>query len=115
MKNDIFEKVKKTISKAAKKAAKVSGDTIDYTKLKIKLSDIKDKLDECYAKIGRLVYDGEESDEIENVCNEITALREEEQTLKEKMDAFKNKKVCEECGEKVDVEAEYCSSCGHKF
>ncbi len=115
MRSDIIEKVRKAVSKTAKKAAKVSGDTIDYTKLKLKLYDIRDSLDENYAKIGRLVYDGEDSEEIEKTCTVITELRDEEAQIKEKIDALKNRKTCEVCGERVESDSEYCRSCGHKF
>lgn len=115
MNNDIIEKVRKTVSKTAKKAARVSGDAIDFTKLKLKLFEIKDKLDDNYAKIGMLVYEGKDSDELEKICDEITTLRDEEAEIKLKLDAFGSKRTCPVCGEKVDTKSQFCQHCGSRM
>lgn len=115
MRNDIIQKVRKVVGRTAKKAAKVSGDTIDFTKLKFKLYDVKDQLDEKYAQIGRLVYDGSDSDEIDAICDAISELRGQEEEIKEKLATYKNKKTCPSCGASVDASSDYCQSCGSKF
>lgn len=115
MSNDIFNKVKKVLGKTAKKAAKVSGDAVDYTKLKIKLSGINDELDELYAKIGKIVYERDESQNTDVIFEAIEELRKEKEELKEKLEAFGNKKSCEFCGAKLDNDSKYCSGCGNEI
>jgi len=115
MSNDIFSKVKKTLGKTAKKAAKVSGDAVDYTKLKIKLSGINDELDELYAKIGKIVYERDESQNTDVIFEAIEELRKEKEELKEKLESFGNKKSCEFCGAKLDDNSKYCSGCGNEI
>lgn len=114
MSNDFVEKIKKMVGKTAKKAAKVSGDAVDYTKLKIKLSGINDELDELYAKIGRIVYEHDETQNTDIICEAIETLRKEKEEVKEKMEAFSNKKSCGFCGNKIDSDSKYCPSCGRE-
>ena len=115
MRNEVVSKVKKFVGNSAKKAAKFSGDAIDYTKLRIKLFEIRDELDGKYAQVGKIVYEGNEDADVEKICDEITALREQEADIKEKMSVYQSKKTCPECGASVDSKSEYCSSCGNKF
>ena len=102
--NEIFAKTKTILGKTAKKAAKVSGDAVDYTKLKIQLNATEVELEELYAKIGRIVYERDDSQDTEAIFAEIEKLNEKKAELKSKLDLYKSKKVCEYCGKvKLDV------------
>ncbi len=115
MRNDIIDKVKRAVGKSAKKAAKISGDALDYTKMKFKLYDLHDKTELKYAELGRAVYSDDENADVEAICEEITALLEDESELKIKMNAFLNKKECSACGGMVDSKSDYCPLCGNRF
>ncbi len=115
MSNDIIEKVRSIVSSTTKKAVKFSNDAIDYTKIKLKISDLKSTLDEKYAKIGLAVYEGKDDDEIETICDEITALRDDIEELKLKLSEFKNQKTCPVCNSVCEKEDEFCRKCGSAF
>ena len=115
MKNDVIDKVKRIVGNSAKKAAKISGDALDYTKMKIKLYDLHDKMELKYAEIGRAVYSEDEDADVEAMCNEITDLRDAEAELQITMNSYLNKKECSACGGMVDAKSDYCPLCGNKF
>lgn len=115
MNNEIIGKVKDAVSATTKKVVKLSGEAFDYTKLRIRISEINSKLDEKYAAIGLAVYENNEDAQIETLCDEIAALRAELYELKLKLDEFKNKKSCPECGNSTDKENTFCPSCGSRF
>lgn len=89
--NAMVGKFKKVVGKTAKKAAKMSGDAVDYTKLKIKLSSINDELNELYAKIGLIVFERDESQNTDEIFEQIEELRKEKEDIQEKIDAHSNK------------------------
>ena len=115
MNNEIISKVKDAVSATTKKVVKLSGEALDYTKIRIKISDINSKLDEKYAAIGLAVYEGNEEAQIETLCEEISSLRSELSELKLKLDEFKNKKNCPVCSKSTDKDNPFCPHCGAEF
>ncbi len=115
MNMEVITKVKEAVANTAKKVAKISGEAVDYTKLRLKISEINSKLDEKYAKIGLAVYEDCSEDDIEPICEEISKLREELDELKLKLNEYKNNKVCPGCGNATEKENPYCPICGTKF
>ncbi len=115
MNNEVIEKVKKAVSKTARKAVKISGDALDFTKIKLKIAELNAKLDEKYAAIGMAVYEGNDSEEIDKICEDISDLREEINELKIKLAEYKNKKTCTVCGKAADKDASFCQYCGTEF
>ena len=112
--NEFFTKAKSVLGKTAKKAAKVSGDAVDYTKLKIKLNAVEVDLEELYAKIGRIVYEHDETQDTDAICTEIEKLNEKKAEIKAKLDLYAGKRVCEFCGNKIMADSNFCSSCGRE-
>lgn len=115
MKTDIIAKVKEAVSKTTKKVVKISGEAIDYTKLKLKVAEIDSKLDEKYAAIGLAVYEENDEADVETICDEISVLKQERDALKLKIDEYKNQKTCPACSAATDKENTYCPVCGIKF
>lgn len=115
MNMEVIAKVKEAVSKTTKKVVKLSGEAIDYTKLRLKISEINSKLDEKYAQIGLAVYEDCSEDDIEPICEEISKLREELDDLKLKLSEYKGSKCCPSCGSSTDRENPYCPVCGTKF
>lgn len=115
MKSDIVERIKNVVNSTTKKAVKLSGDAIDYTKIKLKIADVKSKLDEKYAKIGLAVYEDNNEENIEAICEDIKALRDELDEYRIRLSEYKNQKTCGKCGAICEKEDTFCKSCGEKF
>ena len=85
----MFNKARKTVKKAVKATVKTSSEVIDYGKCKLKISSLKDQIEENYQKIGesifnKNVYDVEfDADALEKLCNEIVEWKAEIETLSE--------------------------------
>ena len=114
-----FEKIKKTISVTARKAKKISENTIETTKLKLKLSDLKSDIKEKYTEIGRVVYECAEDDNcterVDQLCREISALRSEMDDINQTLNDLTNVKNCPECGSDIKKDCLFCPKCGHEF
>ena len=115
MANEMFEKFKAIVSSTTKKAVKISGEAIDYTKIKLKITELKSKLDEKYAQIGLAVYEGTDTESIDDICDEITTIREEIDTLNAKLSDCKNQKTCPVCNTICEKNDEFCRKCGSEF
>ncbi len=121
---------KKKITEISKKVGDVATDTyntvadksgkmIEDTKLKMSISNNKEKIDDIYRGIGRTIYeqykDGEdvgkvftkESKKIEKLFNEI-------EDMNNRILLNKGLRKCETCGEIIAKEAVFCSNCGKK-
>ncbi len=115
-----FEKVKKSVTKTAKGAVKVSGDALEYTKIKIKLSDINSSIDELYVKIGKSMYKSiktgaEPQIDIDDIVQSIDELKKTASELEENLSRVTNKVTCPACGAKGDAQSPYCAECGEKI
>ncbi len=115
-----FEKVKKSVTKTAKGAVKVSGDALEYTKIKIKLSDINSSIDELYSKIGKSMYKSlktgaEPQIDVEEIVAKIDELKAEANVLEGNLAQVTNKVTCPACGAKCDAQSPYCAECGERI
>ena len=114
-----FTKIKKGFTIAAQKIKETSESVIEIAKLKYKLVEINSEIEENFKKIGKLVYNaGEEEDITEGIkelCEEITSLSEKRDDMQENFNELVNKKQCPKCGMKLDKDFEYCPKCGHSF
>ncbi len=115
-----IDTVKSFASKTAKDAAKVSSDAVEYTKLKFKLTELNNKINNQYLDIGRAVYElstGVEADneEIQQKCNLIGELKVQAEELENLICQITNKKQCAFCGSKNNSDSIYCKKCGQKI
>ena len=114
-----FEKLKRGVKKTAQKAKEVSGNVVETAKYKLKLSEIKSNIEGKYIEIGKLVYNSGENEDItsklEALCDEITALKSNENDIKEAVDEIMNKKSCPFCSASVDKDYTFCPKCGKSF
>ena len=115
MSKEILERIRKVVASTTQKAVKFSGDAVDFTKLKIKIADTKAKLDDKYIQIGMAVYEDSENSNIEEICQDIAALREQLEEYKRKLSEYKNQKICSSCGTVCELEDTFCKKCGEKF
>ncbi|MBQ6894383.1 MAG: zinc-ribbon domain-containing protein [Clostridia bacterium] len=114
-----FSKIKKGFSVAAQKTKETSESVIEIAKLKYKLVEINSEIEENFKKIGKLVYNAAEdediTDGIKELCDTITALTEKRDDMQENFNELVNKKQCPKCGMKLDKDFEFCPKCGHNF
>lgn len=121
---------KKKVTEISKKVGDVATDTyntvadksskmIEDTKLRMSISEKKDKIDEIYRGLGRTVY--EEYKKGEDVGNVFTKESKKVDKLFKEIDDMNNKillnkglRKCNECGEIIPKEAIFCSICGKK-
>ena len=115
---DFFDKLSKKASETYKltkeKTSQISGEL----KLRNKMNNSKDRIDELYSGIGKIVYEAHKKneelskDDIRPKCEEIA--REEEEIEKAEIEilALKKIKKCVNCGAELDEKDEFCSKCG---
>ncbi len=118
----IFDEVASTIKKTAKSAAKKSYDMVDFTKLKIQLSDVRDEIREKYQAIGEAFYthsrgEAQTQDEqmLEDLISTVDRLKEKEEELESVINELKSNKKCASCGATTDKDNDFCPKCGTKF
>lgn len=112
--NKLGKKASETYQVTKEKATNLS----EEIKIRGKISEYKDKIEEKYTEIGKEVYnqikEGKDvsKDSIVSKCDEITISQEEISKLKEQLLAIKKVKKCIECGAEIAIDSEFCSKCG---
>ena len=115
-----FDTLRKTVTKTTKDVVKVSGDAVEFTKLKFKIGEINDKIDIAYTDIGKEVYKSSideqfDADFVNEKCEYIKNLKVECDKLEEELAILTNKKNCPNCDFKNNSNAVYCSKCGEQI
>ena len=115
-----FDSLRKTVTKTTREVVKVSGEAVEFTKLKFKIGEINDKIEQAYSDIGKEVYKSRIDDQfdaefVNEKCDIITNLKIECEKLEEELAILTNKKNCSNCSFKNNSEAIYCSKCGEKI
>lgn len=119
---DFFDKLGKKASEAYKITADKTGKIAKETKLRLKMSETKSKINEIYEEIGKEVYEKHlgksNSDnfeqEIEDKCIEIDVLADEIESMLQQCLDLKDKKKCSICYTEIDKNAKFCPNCGEK-
>ena len=124
---NFINKVKTTFDKATDEAGKYSkiaiektSSIVNRTKLQFAANDAENKLVSVLAELGEYVYkeysEGAEfPEDIASKCEDVDALKEEINTLLNKIADLKESKLCPECKEYNDKANLYCSRCGAKL
>lgn len=117
---EFFDKLSKKASETYKvtkeKTNKISGEL----KLKGKISENKDKIEKCYTKLGKMIYENRTNgnttseDEIQSVCDEVTTFVKEIEKAESDILKLKDLKICEKCSAEIDVTATFCPKCGEE-
>ena len=114
-----FEKIKKKLSKAARKTKETSGVVVEIAKIKYKLVELNSDIDDNYIAIGKLVYNSTDDDDISEKINKITqelnGLLDAKNDMQSRYDELINKKQCPKCNVKMEKDFEFCPKCGYKF
>lgn len=112
--NKLGKKTNEVYQGAKEKTVKIS----EEIKIRTKISDLKDKVEDELWEIGKIVYEkmkeGEDAskEEILPKCEEVSRLKDEIAKLETELLALKKIKKCVSCGAELDQNAEFCSKCG---
>lgn len=115
---DFFNKLGKKASETYQATKEKASNISDELKLRGKISEQKEKIEELYKEIGEIVYneikDGKDvsRDAIVAKCDDISKAKDEISKLEAEILAVKKMKKCTNCGTELDIKAEFCSKCG---
>ena len=116
---DFFEKLGKKVTETYKVASEKTNKAAAETKIRMKMSDNKSKINDIYKEIGKKVYekfalDGnlDIKEDIENELNRIKELSEEIVELEKQILDLADKKECINCKAKLEKKAKFCPECG---
>lgn len=110
------KKASETYQVTKEKATNLS----EELKLKGKINDLKDKIEELYVEIGKIVYnevkDGKDvsKEEVTAKCEMISEYKEEIEKFQSDILKLKNVLKCEKCGIELDLGDSFCYKCGAK-
>lgn len=118
---EFFDKLGKKASEAYRVTADKTGKIAKETKLKIKMGDLKSKINDIYEEIGKIVYEKHvkkeeidiEKDLIEQ-CTNIDVMSDEIEALLKECLELKDKKQCSKCFAEIEKDAKFCPHCGMK-
>ncbi|MBO5109588.1 MAG: zinc ribbon domain-containing protein [Clostridia bacterium] len=118
--SDFWTNLGRKVNSVSSSAAKKVDSLTTIAKLNLSLREKENDLEDCFEKIGSLVYDkikkSYETDEEVAVCiDEAEKLLEDIAKIKADLRRAKKTKSCPGCGKDSSVEAKFCSVCGAKF
>ncbi len=118
---EIFDVIGKKASEAYKITADKTGKIAKETKLKLRMGELKTKINTIYQEIGKKVYEKhvrEEEisikEELEEQCTELDVLSDEMDNLLTQCLELKDKKQCPNCYAEIEKQVNYCPNCGTK-
>ena len=114
--SNLVRKVNSVSNSAAKKVDALT----TLAKLNLSLRDKENALEDCFEKLGSLVYDkvrkSYETDEEVALCiDEADKLLADIASIKAQLRQAKKTKACEACGKDCAADARFCPSCGVAF
>lgn len=95
-------------------------EAVNFTKLKIRASQINVEIKAKYEKLGEMIYEMAKSGEKNNeafdaMVAEVDALYAEQADIEKQVDELRNVVACPKCGVKTSKENAYCPKCGAKL
>lgn len=116
----IFEDFKKTLSRAAGRVAKKSGEMLETSKLTLAISGANSDIRDLYEKIGKMIYEGYKdnavsSEDVTAHCEVIDAKFAEILMLRQSLNELKCLRTCPICNAEVSKESTFCAKCGEKL
>ena len=105
-----------------KKTSEATNKITKQTKLKLKINDNKNKIENIYEEIGKKVYEKhvrEENisikEELQEECSKIDELSKEIEVARKEILKLNDKIQCPKCYAEIEKEAAFCSKCGQKL
>ena len=114
--SNLGRKVNSVSSSAAKKVDALT----TLAKLNLALRDKENALEDCFEKLGSLVYDKvrksyETDEEVAACIDEADQLFADIAKIKAQLRQAKKTKACEACGKDCAADAHFCPTCGVAF
>lgn len=100
-----------------REAGRKTGDTVEITRLNVRIFDVGSEMNVLYRKLGELMYaaySGEEADDgrMDALLAEIDAKKAETASLRARISELKKEKPCPVCGEGCTGGDRFCRRCG---
>lgn len=108
----IFDDVVVNAKSAAAVVSKNAGTLITLSKLRISLASLRSDLAKQYQALGEAVYNDDPAEEIEVIKSAITDLKQNIGEVEAVLASTRNTVTCPNCGEKLNKNALFCSTCG---
>ncbi|MEE1312853.1 MAG: zinc ribbon domain-containing protein [Lachnospiraceae bacterium] len=110
-----FNDLQRNLSSAGKQAADKAKEIADLTMKTAELRGEEQKLEACYARIGKRLYETTKevpAEEDLDDFNEIEAHLNNMKNIEAEIQELKGKIPCPNCGEMVDAGSKFCNYCG---
>ena len=118
---DFWNKLTKKASETYKGASEKTNKIAKETKLRLKISENKSKINDLYKEIGKKIYQKHVAEEDVNVREDIKEeienidnLAHEIEDYEKEIWSLKDSKQCPKCKSKIDKDATFCPTCGEK-
>ena len=103
--------------KAIADAGRKTGDTIEITKLNVRIFEINSEVNVSFRKLGELMYAayaGEETadEAVDALLAEIDGKKEEAAALRRRISELKKERPCPVCGSSCGEGDRFCRKCG---
>ena len=115
---DFFNKLGKKASETYQVTKEKATNLSEELKIKGKISELKDKIEDKYREIGKRVYNemkyGKDvsRDTVISICEDISRKKDEISKFEIQLLAIKKVKKCAGCGTELELTDEFCSKCG---
>ncbi|MCH5204709.1 MAG: zinc-ribbon domain-containing protein [Oscillospiraceae bacterium] len=114
--DDVITTGKNVVSTAGTKGK----DAVNFSKLKIRVSQLNGEVKTKFEKLGEMIYEmaksGEKNNEaFDEMVSEIDAIYDELADIDKQVDELRNVVTCTKCGAKTSKENAYCPKCGEKL
>ncbi|MEA4853897.1 MAG: hypothetical protein VB082_06450 [Christensenella sp.] len=110
------EKAKEGIMAFGNTVANKSKEIMELAKLNTQKSQKQKELEEAYKQLGEAVYSkGHLRGELAEKSKEIKQIYAELQQIEVAINCAQSVKTCKACGNKCNVNDNYCPNCGQKF
>lgn len=113
--DDALNKAKETIDVVGQK----TGEVVNVQKIRFEIAAVENKREKDLRELGRLYFSKyKNADDVPaDMAAVINAIKEKSvkiNLLKTEMAKVQDRKMCPECGEVIDADANFCRGCGAK-
>ncbi len=123
--DDFFKSFKENASKLTKACESVTKDAVSAVgnktkeaKLRYSMHEVKERIQNNYAEIGKSVYEsfktGNPEEDFSVIFGRIDALNDELEEIKQRLYEECNVEICSDCGAFVASKDAFCHKCGAK-
>lgn len=114
---EILDKIGDTIVSVSKDATQKAKDLSDIARIRMDIRSKNDYINKQYQEIGKAYYEKHKDDESPKY-DQVVLIQEAEEVideLREQLSQIKGTQRCPQCGQEMDLDADYCSKCGAKL